>query len=137
MTARLALLAASCSLLAGCALHRSQTPGAQAEYALPTRNPGTRATVQEPLEQNQIDQVSMKAAAFDVRPGTVWTGWEWRDIARPALSPSEALEVRRAFPECIWKPAVGPNGEPAQATISLTVQRREQNTPPATPSPSP
>ena len=133
MTARLALFAASFALLPGCAFQHSQAPGARAEYALPTRNPGTRATVQEPLEQSQIDQVSVRAAAFDARPGYLWTGWEWRDIARPALSPSEALEVRRAFSECIWRPAVGPNGEPAQATITLTVQRSSE---PATPPPS-
>ena len=129
MTARLAILAVSCSLLAGCAFQRSQAPGAQAEYALPTRNPGTRATVQEPLAQTQIDQVSMKAAALDAH--YAWTGWEWRDIARPALGASEALEVRRAFRECIWKPAVGPNGEPAQATITLGVERTEPAPPPS------
>ena len=133
MTARFALLAVPFLLVAGCAVHSRQVPPAQAEVALPIRNPVTRATVQEPLEQNQIDYVSIKVAVFDVGPGYVWFGWEWRDVLRPALSPTEALEVRRAFPECVWAPGVGPNGEPGGATITLGIKRRE----PAVPPPSP
>jgi hypothetical protein len=34
-----------------------------------------------------------------------------------------ALEVRRALEGCVWKPAVGPNGERVESTLTLAIQR--------------
>ncbi len=40
-------------------------------------------------------------------------------LLTPDLTPTAALELRQAFGECIWKPSLGPNGEPVTGEITL------------------
>ncbi len=48
-----------------------------------------------------------------------------RRVARapPDLTPVAAVEVRRAFEACRWKPAVGPDGERVEGSVTLAVHR--------------
>jgi len=117
MTPRLAVAAASCALLAACASHGHHVDERPAGYATPEPNPTCRGTVQQSLQANNLDYVSVKVSV--TRDGRL----AFLDILAPALTPSEAVEVRRAFEDCLWKPAVGPDGERTESTFTLAIRR--------------
>ncbi len=82
-------------------------------YSLPEADPASRFTAREPLTSNGLDKVVVKLAASATgNPSLV-------EFLTPDLTPSAALELRQAFSDCIWKPALGPSGEPVTGEITL------------------
>jgi hypothetical protein len=73
--------------------------------------------VQGCLSVNGLEQVVVKVGV--TRSG----GLSFVEILTPDLSPVAAVEVRRAFEACRWKPAVGPHGERVDGSVTLAIQR--------------
>jgi hypothetical protein len=114
MNARNALAAAA-ALAAACATAPRPAERADA-LARPEPDPACRGTVQGLLVVNGLEQVTVKVAV--ARDGTA----SLVHVLTPDLTPAAALELRRAFEACRWKPAVGPGGEPVEGTFTLAVQ---------------
>jgi hypothetical protein len=117
MSARIALLAVAVSALLGCAAAQRHTDEAAHALARPEPDPSCRDEVQGCLSVNGLEQVVVKAGV--TRAG----GLSFLEILTPDLSPVAAVEVRRAFEACRWKPAVGPHGERVDGSVTLAVQR--------------
>lgn len=115
---RLALVAVSPLLALACAgprqHHVDERP---AGYARPEPDPSCRGAVVACLSVNGLEQVTVRVAVSREGSPAVL------DILTPELTPAAALEVRRAFESCRWKPAVGPNGERTDATVTLAIRR--------------
>lgn len=111
-TAALAVL-----LLAACAgpgaPAAGRVPDAPTAHARPEPDPGCRATVQAPLAANGLEQVTVKIAA-DAQGKPVLI-----QFLSPDLTPAAMLELRRAFESCLWKPDVGPDGQPRAWTTTI------------------
>ncbi|OFX25882.1 MAG: hypothetical protein A2V77_09670 [Anaeromyxobacter sp. RBG_16_69_14] len=87
--------------------------GAPAAYGLPEADPASRFTAREPFTSNGLDKTVVKVA---VEPtGTP----KLVALLTPDLTPTGALELRQACSQCIWKPSLGPNGEPVTGEITL------------------
>ncbi len=114
---RSAVLAAMIGGLAGCAgagaARAGQMPESQAALARPEPDPTCRATVRAPLVANGLERVSVKVAVDRTGKLTVL------EFLSPDVTPAAALELRRAFDQCAWKPAVGPDGQPRDALTTL------------------
>lgn len=106
------LLAAGCAG-AGAARGPGRIPDVPTAYARPERDPGCRATVQEPLAANGLERVTVKVAA-DAQGRLVLI-----QFLSPDLTPVAMLELRRAFESCLWKPDVGPDGQPRAWTTTI------------------
>ncbi len=109
LAALLGALAASCAGARGGERARE----APAAHARPEPDPSLRLTVREALVANGLERVTVKVAIDRSGKPTLV------EFLTPELSPAAALELRRAFNNCIWKPALGPNGEPEEGSITL------------------
>ena len=106
------LLAAGCAG-AGAPRGPGRVSDAPTAYAHPERDPGCRATVQEPLAAYGLERVTVKLAAdAQGRPILI-------QFLSPDLTPAAMLELRRAFESCLWKPDVGPDGQPRAWTTTI------------------
>ena len=45
------------------------------------------------------------------------------DVLTPDVTAADTVEIRRALDGCVWKPAVGPNGERVEGTFTLAIHR--------------
>ncbi len=106
------LLAAGCAG-AGAARGPGRIADAPAAHALPEPDPGCRATVQAPLLAHGLERVTVKLAAdASGRPVLV-------QFLSPDLTPAAMLELRQALEACVWKPDVGPDGQPRAWTTTI------------------
>ena len=87
-----------------------QPPAAR---SLPEPDPSLRLTVRESLAAHRLERVVVKVAVDRTGKPTLI------DFLTPDLTPAVALELRKAFEKCIWKPRLGPNGEPEEGEITL------------------
>jgi hypothetical protein len=114
----LALVAVSALLALACAGPRPHHVVERAAgYGRPEPDPSCRSAVVACLSVNNLEQVTVRVAVS--REGDL----SLVDVLTPELTPAAALEVRRAFESCRWKPAVGPDGERTDATVTLAIQR--------------
>ncbi len=75
--------------------------------------------MREALAANGLEQVAVKIGVDrSGKPMLI-------EFLTPDLSPAAALELRRAFAQCIWKPALGPDGEPEEGSITLLFHAKE------------
>lgn len=116
MRARIAWVLAV-ALAAGCATAPRHVEERAGSLARPEPDPACRGTVQGLLAANGLEQVTVKVAVS--RAGTP----ALVQVLTPDLTPAAAVEVRRAFETCRWKPAVGPDGALAEGSITLAIQR--------------
>ncbi len=86
---------------------------APAAYALPEVDPASRFTAREPLVSNGLDRTIAKVAVDPTGTPRLVA------LLTPDLTPTGALELRRACSECIWRPSLGPGGEPVTGEITL------------------
>ncbi len=86
---------------------------APAAYGRPEPDPSLRLTVQERLVAYGLEQVVVKVAVS--RTGEL----RLVEFLTPDLTPAAVHDLRKAFGTCIWKPGVGPNGEPVEGEITL------------------
>ncbi len=112
-----AVFAATIGALAGCAgasaARTGRMPEAQAALARPEPDPTCRATVRAPLVANGLERVTVKVAVDHTGKVTIL------ELLAPDLTPAAAVELRRAFAQCAWKPAMGPDGQPRDALTTL------------------
>ena len=115
---RPALLAVAPLLALACAGPRAHhVDERQAGYARPEPDPACRGALVACLSSNGLDQVTVTVAVSgEGRVSLV-------NVLTPDLTPAAALEVRRAFESCAWKPAVGPDGERTEQTFTLAIRR--------------
>jgi hypothetical protein len=120
LSAILAVLAGTsafgCAAPGGGANRQGQVRGAPAEYSRPEPDPACRSTVQAPLAANGLEQVTVKIAVDRTGKPTLI------EFLSPELTPAVALELRRAFEQCIWKPALGPDGQPRAGLTTIFVR---------------
>ena len=107
-------------LAAGCAGARGSTAGMRQQPAAtsqPEPDPACLGIVSQCRAISGLEQVVMKVG---VNPqGRV----AFLDVLTPDLTAADAVEIRRALEGCVWKPAVGPNGERVEGTFTLALQR--------------
>ncbi len=108
-----ALLGAAMGCAAGGAARTGQMPETAAALARPEPDPTCRATVRAPLVANGLERVTVKVGVDHAGKLTVL------EFLAPDLTPAAALELRRAFDQCVWKPAIGPDGQPRDALTTL------------------
>jgi hypothetical protein len=90
-------------------------PPPPAAYSLPVLDTADRGTPRDQLRPYGLDKVVVKVTGLGLHPPPRI------DVLTPDLTPATAFELREAFPECIWKPALGPNGEPVKREVTLLV----------------
>ena len=109
-----AALALACAIgCAGAQARGERVLQSPAAGALPEPDPSCRATVRAPLVANGLERVTVKVG---VGPDGKLTVLEFLS---PDLTPAEQLELRRAFDRCVWKPSIGPDGQPRPALTTL------------------
>jgi hypothetical protein len=81
--------------------------------ALPEGDPADFGTPRQPLNSNGLDMTVARAwgPPFGTPNGT--------DLLTPAFTPTTALETRNAFPDLLWKPALGPTGQPVISGFTM------------------
>lgn len=104
-------------VLAGCAAGAAHTRERPAGYARPEPDPSCRGNLQQCLTVTGLEQVVVKVG---VSPEGKLA---FLDVLTPELTPAAAVELRRTLEGCIWKPAVGPDGERVEGTLTLAIQR--------------
>ncbi len=114
MRRSLAALAAALAAACATAQHTRQQP---ASAARPEPDPACLGIVSQCPAISGLQQVVMKVGVN--REGHV----AFLDVLVPDLTSADTLEVRRALDRCVWKPAVGPNGERVEGTFTLAIQR--------------
>jgi hypothetical protein len=105
-------------LAAGCAsapaMHtRKEAPA----YGAPEPDPSCRGNLAQCRTVTGLEQVVVNAGV--TREGKV----AFLDVLTPELTAADAVELRRTLEGCVWKPAVGPNGERVEGTLTLAIQR--------------
>ncbi len=104
--------------LAGCAgaptAHTRQQPVSTAH---PEPDPACRGNLAQCLTVTGLEQVVVKVGVS--AEGRV----AFIDVLTPELTSADAVEIRRALEGCVWKPAIGPNGERVAGTLTLAIQR--------------
>jgi hypothetical protein len=117
MRVRIPLLALAAAVAVACAARQPHADERRAALARPEPDPSCRGTVQGLLDVNGLEQVTVEVTVTrEGRPALV-------EILTPDLTPVAAAEVRRAFESCLWKPAVGPDGERIEGSVTLAIQR--------------
>ena len=86
---------------------------APAAYSRPEPDPSLRFTVQERLVAYGLERVVVKVAVNRTGEPTLV------EFLTPDLTPAAVRDLRQAFSSCVWKPGVGPNGEPVEGEITL------------------
>ncbi len=104
-------------LAAGCMGSTAHTRSQPVGYSAPEPDPSCLGIVAQCRTISGVQQVVMKVGVS--REGKV----AFLDILTPELTAADAVEVRRALDGCMWKPAVGPNGERVEGTFTLAIQR--------------
>jgi hypothetical protein len=117
MNARITRIAPWVAALAAACATASRTPERPEALARPEPDPACRGTVQGLLARNDLEQVTVKVAVTPRgTPSLV-------QVLTPDLTPAAALEVRRAFESCSWKPAVDPEGRPIEGSLTFAIHR--------------
>ncbi len=112
------LAALAVVLASGCTVARSaHTPQLQTNTSQPEPDPACRGNLAQCLTVTGLEQVVVKVGVS--AEGRI----EFVDVLTPALTPQDAVEVRRALDGCAWKPAVGPNGERTAGSFTLAIHR--------------
>ncbi len=125
LTLRSATLAWLCWALAtacagaGGAKTGDRVRDAPAAYALPQPDPALKLTVQERLVTYGLEKVVVKVAVSRTGTPTLI------EFLTPDLTPAAVRELRQAFSGCIWKPGLGPDGEPVEGEITLLFQAKK------------
>jgi hypothetical protein len=109
-----ALAAAGCATAGAPAASTRDRP---ASYARPEPDPSCRGNLAQCLTVTGLEQVIVKVGVS--REGKV----AFLDVLTPDLTDADNLEIRRALEGCVWKPAVGPDGERVEGTLTLAIQR--------------
>jgi len=110
----LAALAAACTIARTPAAHTNPQPAATSH---PEPDPACFGVVSQCPAISGLQQVVMRVG---VHPdGKV----AFLDVLTPSLTAEDTLEIRRALEGCVWKPAVGPNGERVEGAFTLAIQR--------------
>lgn len=113
----MAVTVLAAALAAGCAARQPHVDERNAALARPEPDPSCHGTVRGLLDVNGLEQVVVKVTVTaEGRPSLV-------EVLTPDLTPMAAVEVRRAFERCAWKPAVGPDGERVEGSLTLAVRR--------------
>jgi hypothetical protein len=87
-----------------------------AASSLPVVDPVTRFTPQAPPRSNALDAVVvLKVGGLRLGPP------ETLEMFVPDLTSSSALELRQAYAGSLWKPSLGPDGEPPDRQFTLLV----------------
>ncbi len=118
MKRALAVIVAVVASLVGCAgAPASSTRERPVGYARPEPDPSCRGNLQQCLTVTGLEQVVVKVGVS--RDGKL----AFLDVLTPDLTPAAAVELRRTLEGCMWKPAVGPNGERVEGSLTLAIQR--------------
>ena len=102
---------------AGCAGSSAHTRERPAGYARPEPDPACHGNLSQCLTVTGLEQVIVKVGVS--REGKV----AFLDILTPDLTAADNVEIRRALEGCVWKPAIGPDGERVDGTLTLAIQR--------------
>ncbi len=111
------LAALAVAFAAGCAgapAHPRQQP---TSLARPEPDPSCRGNLSQCLTVTGLEQVVVKVGVSAA--GKV----AFIDVLTPDLTTADTVEIRRALEGCAWKPAIGPNGERVEGTLTLAIQR--------------
>ncbi len=112
LAALAAVLSAGCAGAPASRVHRQAT-----SYAQPEPDPACRGNVAQCRAISGLEQVVVKVGV--TAEGKV----AFVDVLTPDLTTADAVEIRRALEGCVWKPAIGANGERVEGTITLAIQR--------------
>jgi hypothetical protein len=105
-------------LAAACAgVPAAHTPQTRAESGKPEPDPACHGNLAQCLEDTGLERVIVKVGVS--REGKI----AFLDVLTPDLTSSDYLELRRALEGCLWKPAVGADGERVEGTLTLAIQR--------------
>jgi len=107
-------------LAAGCAGVRGSTAGLRQQPTAtshPEPDPACVGIVSQCPAISGLQQVVMKVGVN--REGKL----AFLDVLTPDLTAADTVEIRRALEGCVWKPAIGPNGELVEGTFTLAIQR--------------
>ncbi len=112
------LAAVAIAVAAGCAgapaPHTRQQP---TSVSHPEPDPSCRGNLSQCLTVTGLEQVIVKVGV--TAEGKV----AFIDVLTPDLTAEDTVEVRRALEGCVWKPAVGPNGERVERTFTMAIKR--------------
>jgi hypothetical protein len=111
------LAALALAVAAGCAGPSGHTRNQPAAYGHPEPDPACRGNLAQCLTITGLEQVTVKVGVS--REGKV----AFLDVLTPGLTDADNLEIRRALEGCVWKPAIGPDGERVEGTLTLAIQR--------------
>jgi hypothetical protein len=116
------LAAVAVVLAAGCASSGARAPAGHTRkeapaYGEPEPDPSCRGNLAQCLTVTGLEQVVVRIGVS--REGKV----AFLDVLTPELTAADAVELRRTLEACIWKPAVGPDGERVEGTLTLAIQR--------------
>jgi hypothetical protein len=104
-------------VLSACAAATAQTRNEPRAYAHPEPDPSCRGNLSQCLTITGLEQVTVKVGVS--QDGKV----TFLDVLTPDLTDADNLEIRRALEGCVWKPAVGPDGQRVEGTFTLAIQR--------------
>ncbi len=104
----------ACAFARTPAAHTNQQPVARAQ---PEPDPACFGLVSQCPAIGGLQQVVMKVGVNT--EGKV----AFVDVLTPPLTTADTIELRRALEGCVWKPAIGPNGERVDGTFTLAIQR--------------
>jgi hypothetical protein len=96
MRAFTASLAAAVLALVACAGQQRPMPERAAAFGHPEPDPACRVRVADALRLAALETVAVNVALRKDGAALVGLG--------PGLTPSQAEDLRRAFPECTWRP---------------------------------
>ncbi len=115
MTRSLAALALAAAACAGAPVaHTRQQPE---RYAEPEPDPACHGNLAQCLTGAGLEQVVVKVGVSAEGKIT------FVDVLTPPVTTADTVEIRRALEGCIWKPALGPDGERVEGTLTLAIQR--------------
>ncbi len=86
-------------------------------YARPEPDPSCRGNLSQCLTITGLEQVVVKVGVS--AEGKI----AFIDVLTPDLTTADTIEIRRALEGCVWKPALGANGERVEGTVTLAIQR--------------
>lgn len=108
---------AALALAVATACATPQTRNEPKAYGHPEPDPSCRGNLSQCLAVTGLEQVVVKVGVS--REGKL----AFLDVLTPALTDADYAELRRALEGCAWQPAVGPDGERVEGTLTLAIQR--------------
>ncbi|HUL60649.1 MAG TPA: hypothetical protein VLU43_15320 [Anaeromyxobacteraceae bacterium] len=119
-------LALAAATVIGCTGPRAASttrpfPERQSAQAIEVSDPAWYGTPQQPRQADPLQQVSA-AAVPEPRKRLVSL-----HFLMQGLTPSQQVDLRRAFEATPWRPGIGANGEPADdSSTTIVIRAREE-----------